>query len=188
MSTTHATQYNGRWNVTLSTGLPQGVHELQIREDVDGRVGRYTQTKTFTVLGKIKITSPDISLPVESVRPVIKGNGALKGASISIYSSDLLVPVVLYAPVDSNGEWVFTSSHVFERGARYTIIARQSLNGGHSDWGDPQEFYLIGPPVFTAPKPNPASPPIVEMKSMFEGTGATGFNQNRVDVYSEQMG
>lgn len=188
MSTTHATQYHGRWTVTLSTGLPQGVHELQIREDVDGTVGRYTQTKTFTVLGKIKITSPDINLPVESVRPVIKGNGALKGASISIYSSDLLVPVVLYEPIDSNGEWVVTSNHVFERGARYTIIARQSLNGGHSDWGDPQEFYLIGPPVFITPRPNPASPPIVEMKSMFEGIGATGFYQNRVDVYSEQMG
>ncbi|MDT3313116.1 hypothetical protein QZR14_17300 [Pseudomonas sp. rhizo66] len=188
MSTTHTTQSDRRWTVTLSTGLPQGVRELQIREDVDGTVGRYTQTKTFTVLGKIKITSPDINLPVESVLPVFKGNGALPGARISVYLVKPLMPVALSDPVDSDGEWLATSSHTFARGARYTIIARQNLGGGYSEWSDPQEIYVIGPPVFTAPKPNPASPPIVEMKSMFEGTGATGFYQNRVDVYSEQMG
>ncbi|MBF6032574.1 hypothetical protein H8F23_04840 [Pseudomonas sp. P155] len=187
ISTTSTTPYVGRWTVTLSTGLPQGVHELLIREDVEGTVGRYTQTKTFTVLGKIRITSPDINLPVESVRPVIKGSGALKGANIRVYISGSLESVASYQAV-SDGEWLTTSTHTFARGARYTILAQQSLNGGHSDWGDPQEFYLIGPPVFTAPKPNPASPPIVDMKSMFEGTGATGFYQNRVDVYSEQMG
>jgi hypothetical protein len=187
MSTTHTTQYHGRWTVTLSTGLAQGVHELQIREDVDGTVGRYTQTKTFTVLGKVKITSPSISLPEESVQPVIKGSGALKGVTIRIYISGSW-ELVAYHDAVSNGEWAVTSKHVFARGARYKLIAQQVAGGGESDWSNPQEFYVIGPPVFTAPKPNPAAPPIVDMKSMFEGTGATGFYQNRVDVYSEQMG
>ncbi|TKJ71260.1 hypothetical protein PkoCFBP13504_29385 [Pseudomonas koreensis] len=187
MSTTHTTQYHGRWTVTLSTGLAQGVHELQIREDVDGTVGRYTQTKTFTVLGKVKITSPSISLPEESVQPVIKGSGALKGVTIRIYISGSW-ELVAYHDAVSNGEWAVTSKHVFARGARYKLIAQQVAGGGESDWSNPQEIYVIGPPVFTAPKPNPAAPPIVDMKSMFEGTGATGFYQNRVDVYSEQMG
>lgn len=187
MSTTHTTQYHGQWTVTLSTGLLQGVHDLQIREDFEGTLGRYTETKRFSVLGKIKITSPDISLPVESVQPVIKGRGALKGAKVRVYISDPLVHVASCDAV-SDGDWLATSFHTFARGARYTLIAQQSLDASDSDWGDPQEFYVIGPPVFTAPKANPASPPIVEAKTMFEGTGATGFYQNRVDVYSEQMG
>lgn len=188
MSTTHTTQSDRRWTVTLSTGLNQGVHELQIREDVNGTLGRYTQTKTFTVLGIVKITSPSINLPVESVLPVFKGNGALPGSRISVFIANPPMLVATSDPVDSDGEWLATSSHTFARGARYTIIARQNLGGGYSDWSNPQEFYVIGPPVFTAPKPNPAAPPIVDMTSMFEGTGATGFYQNRVDVYSEQRG
>ncbi|WP_434766528.1 hypothetical protein [Pseudomonas triticicola] len=187
MSTTHTTQNHGHWSVTLSTGLLQGVHDLQIREDFEGTLGRYTETKRFSVLGKIKITSPDISRPVESVQPVIKGRGALKGAQVRVYISDPLVHVASCDAV-ADGDWLATSFYTFARGARYTLVARQSLDGINADLGDSQEFYLIGPPVFTAPKPNPASLPIVDVKSMFEGTGATGFHQNRVDVYSEQMG
>ncbi|MED7667135.1 hypothetical protein GXB78_08000 [Pseudomonas moraviensis subsp. stanleyae] len=187
MSTTHTTPDHGPWTVTLSTGLLQGVHELLIREDVDGTLGRYTETWTFTVLNKIQITSPNISLPVESVQPVIKGRGAYKGATITVYIKGSTLPAVSFTAV-SDGDWAATSTYTFARGARYTLVAQQSLNGIFADLGDPQEFYVIGPPVFTAPKPNPASPPIVEAKTMFEGTGATGFYQNRVDVYSEQMG
>ncbi|HWH86960.1 MAG TPA: hypothetical protein VNV36_09320 [Pseudomonas sp.] len=187
MSTTHPTQDWGRWSVTLSAGLAQGVHDLQIREDVDGTLGRYTETKRFFVLGKIKITSPDNNLPVESVQPVIRGRGALKGATINVYISGSLVLVASFEAV-SDGDWLATSTHTFARGARYTLIAQQRKGDIVSGWGDPQEFYLIGPPVFTAPKPDPAAPPIVDVESIFEGTGGAGFHQDRVDVYSEQMG
>ncbi|SIR39164.1 hypothetical protein SAMN05216509_1967 [Pseudomonas sp. B10] len=187
MSTTHTTPSHGTWTVTLSTGLLQGAHELLIREDVDGTRGRYTETRKFTVLNKIQITSPNISLPVESVQPVIRGRGAYKDATIRVYIKGSTLPAVSFTAV-SDGDWAATSTYTFARGARYTLVAQQSLEGIFADLGDPQEFYVIGPPVFTAPKPNPASPPIVEAKTMFEGTGATGFYQNRVDVYSEQMG
>ncbi|QRK83189.1 hypothetical protein JN757_22010 [Pseudomonas granadensis] len=181
MSTVATADSNGQWTVTLSTGLPPGVHNLRIREDVAGTQGRVTQTKTFTVLGK-----PSITLPVSVInvqRPVISGTGQ-PGAEVNVFISNSGTEVVNRTPVGANGQWSATSEHNFALGAYHSVVARQIMQGVDSGWGASKSFYLIGPPVITTPRASQT----VEMSITFSGTAAAGLYQNRVDVYSETLG
>lgn len=178
MSTVATADSNEQWTVTLSTGLPPGVHDLQIREDVAGTQGRVTRTKTITVLGKPSITLP--ASPINVQRPVISGTGQ-PGAEVNVWYSNSSTEVVTRTLVGPNGQWSATSEHDFALGQQHSIVAKQILRGVVSDWGADKTFYLVGPPVITTPSASQT----VEMITTFSGTAAAGFYQNRVDVYSE---
>jgi hypothetical protein len=180
MSTAATADSNGQWTVTLSTGLPPGVHNLQIREDVAGTQGRVTETKTITVLGKPSITLPASTINVQ--RPVISGTGQ-PGAEVNVWISNSSTEVVARTLVGFNGQWSATSEHDFALGQHHSIVAKQILQGVVSDWGADKTFYLVGPPVITTPRASQT----VEMSITFSGTAAAGFYQNRVDVSSETI-
>lgn len=181
MSTVATVGSNGQWSVTLSTGLSPGVHNLQIREDVAETQGRVTQTKRITVLGKPSITLPASTINVQ--RPVISGTGQ-PGAEVNVRISNSSTEVVTKTTVGANDQWSATSERDFALGANYSITARQIMEGVVSEWGADKTFYLVGPPVITAPHASQT----VEMSITFSGTAAAGFVQNRVDVFSETLG
>ncbi|WP_336355301.1 hypothetical protein [Pseudomonas granadensis] len=180
MSTVATVGSNGQWTVTLSTGLSPGGHSLRIREDFPGTLGRDTETKTITVLGKPSITLPVSVINVE--RPVISGTGQ-PGAEVNVFISNSGTEVVNRTPVGANGQWSATSEHNFALGAPHSIVAKQIMQGVDSGWGADKTFYLVGPPVITTPSASQT----VEMITTFSGTAAAGFVQNRVDVISETV-
>ena len=181
MSTVATVGNNGQWTVTLSTGLSPGVHSLRIHEAVPGTLGRVTETKTITVLGKPSITLPASTINVQ--RPVISGTGQ-SGAEVNVRISNSGTEVVTSTTVGANGQWSATSEHDFALGANHSITARQIMRGVDSGWGAGKSFYLVGPPVVTTPRASQT----VEMSITFSGTAAAGFYQNRVDVFSETLG
>ncbi|MCO8312361.1 hypothetical protein [Pseudomonas mandelii] len=164
----------------LLPSVRQGVHDLQIREDVAGTHGRYTERKTYTVLAPPSITLPISNPPTAAQRPVISGSGAHPGAQITVYVSNSGTPVVVDETVKGDGTWSATSLHTFAPGP-HSIVARQTYQGVTTAWGADREFYLVGPPRITTP----GSLHTVEGTSTFEGAAPAHRWGNSVRLRSE---
>ncbi len=122
----------GSWFGTPEADLPGQEFSLRCLQRLAGVASPFSEPVTFTFMNAPTILAPSNGSEGVSVTTLIRGEGALPGATVSFYRSGDFILDYGRAVADQNGQWSGFNSRQFPLG-QFSLACKQTLNGVGSE-------------------------------------------------------
>lgn len=122
----------GSWFGTLGVDLPGQEFSLRCLQRLAGVASPFSEPVTFTLMNAPTILAPSDGSEGVSVTTLIRGEGALPGATVWFFKSGDSLLDYGRAVADENGQWSGFNSKPFPLG-QFSLACKQTLNGVGSE-------------------------------------------------------
>lgn len=123
---------SGNWIGTPEADLPGQEFSLRCLQRLDGMTSPFSEPVTFTFMNAPTILAPSDGSEGVSVITLIRGEGALPGATVWFFRSGDFILECGRAVADQNGQWSGFNSKQFPLG-QFSLACKQTLNGVGSE-------------------------------------------------------
>lgn len=123
---------SGNWIGTPEADLPGQEFSLRCLQRLDGMTSPFSEPVTFTFMNAPTILAPSDGSEGVSVITLIRGEGALPGATVWFFRSGDFILEYGRAVADQNGQWSGFNSKQFPLG-QFSLACKQILNGVGSE-------------------------------------------------------
>ncbi|MNI06595.1 hypothetical protein D3C73_595810 [compost metagenome] len=159
---------NGSWFGKAEADLPGQAFSLRCLQRLAGVTSPFSEPVTFTFMNPPTILAPSDGSEYVSVTTLIRGEGALPGATVWFHRSGDFILDYGRAVADENGQWSGFNSRQFPLG-QFSLACRQTLNGVGSE--PASVTFNVGIPAPSILEPSEGST-VTTPRPLISGNGA----------------